>query len=382
MADIGLNQNLEVGSRRFHIQTATNVEDGSVRSEIFEEGKLLYVENSKYERRNSKEDLGIEPRLRTSVDKLHRLILHELDSLFEISEILMQQDDDSPNEKIGLVFLHMRIFDKAEIHFKRVISLNPERFSSYIYLARCYFMQGRTSLAYKSVTELLNRKVDYADLHNLMGLILMEKKRYVNAFKYFQLALKKNPSYTEVYLNLTVAILLRIQALKEESKDDEIEKTINFLKVVLKKVERVGGLADRQLVNKLLTILKNEGIKKALSILHKYKEDNYVRKMPAEIVGYEFFLRLRYLNEELTEEVLDSFEEKIANELERNSNFPDLWNYLALIHLMQCRLFFLKGLGNFKESTRINPNFEKAQKNLRLVENDGREFLTLINALV
>ena len=37
MADIGLNQNFKVGNREFHIQTVTNVEEGFVRSEIFEQ---------------------------------------------------------------------------------------------------------------------------------------------------------------------------------------------------------------------------------------------------------------------------------------------------------------------------------------------------------
>ena len=382
MADIGLNQNFKVGNREFHIQTVTNVEEGFVRSEIFEQGALLFVEIKSYERRDSKENKGAEPRMQRMVDQFHQSIIEEIDSLFEISKKIFEEDKVLSHLKIGTVFLYMHIFDKAEAHFRKCIELDPEHYDSRIHLARCYLLQKRLSQAYETISGLLNKKLSYPDLFNLIGLIMLEKKQFINALQYFQQALKKNPAYTEVYLNLAEALLRRLNVIISNKNDEEFKKTVDFLKVILKKIEKVGNIEDRGVVNQLMLALNKSGIKKALTILHEYRDRRYFRRIPPEVIGYEFYLRLRYSDEEMSLEVINSYENQIANELKKNPDYPDLWNYVALIHLMQCRFFFLKGLENFREATRINPNFEKAKNNLRLVENDGREFLSLINAIV
>lgn len=382
MADIGLNQNFQIGSHEFHIQTVTNVEGGFVRSEIFEKGKILFVEIKNYERRDTKENKGAEPRLQRMVDQFHQSIIEEIDSLFEISKKIFEEEKVSYHLKIGAVFLYMHIFDKAESHFKRCIELDPDHYDSRIHLARCYLLQKRLNQAYDTISGLLNKKLEYPDLYNLIGLIMLEKKQFINALQYFQQALKKNPTYTEVYLNLAEALLRRLNVIISDKNDEEFKKTVDFLKVILKKIEKVGNIEDRDLVNQLMLAINKSGIKKSLAILHEYRDRNYIRRIPPEVVGYEFYLRLRYADEEMSLDVINNYENQISNELKKNPDYPDLWNYIALIHLMQCRFFFLKGLENFREATRINPNFEKAKNNLRLVENDGREFLSLINAIV
>ncbi|MFQ5583911.1 MAG: tetratricopeptide repeat protein [Calditrichia bacterium] len=382
MADIGLNQNLEIASRHFHVQTVTSVDEGTIRSEIFEKGRLLYVESYKFDRRGRDDEEGVEKRLRHLVDQFHQSILNEIDSLFEISEKVLKEDEVAPHEKLGLVSLYMHIFDKAEIHFKKAIEINPEKHSTYIYLARCYFLQKRIKLAYKTLAPLTSRSVLYPDLLNLLGLIMMEERKYIQSMKYFKEALKQNPKYTEVYMNLAEALLRRIILLRGKNKDSEVNTAIRFLKAVFKKITEVGNDDEKKMIVKLKSALNASGINKALSLLNEFRDTYYIRRIPPQVIGYEFFLRLRYLPEEMPIEVLNSYEYKISEELKRAPQYPDLWNYLALIHLMQCRHQFLKGLDDFRKATQINPNFEKANKNLRLVENDGREFLSLINAIV
>ena len=60
----------------------------------------------------------------------------------------------------------------------------------------------------------------------------------------------------------------------------------------------------------------------------------------------------------------------------------NIWNNLGVIHLIQCRNLFLQALGEFRKALEINPDFEKAQKNKVLVENDGKEFLILLRAIL
>ncbi|MEJ2050945.1 MAG: hypothetical protein P8Y60_14105, partial [Calditrichota bacterium] len=92
MADIGLNQNVSIRSRKFHIQTATNIDDGTIRTEIFEHGRLLYAENYKYERRISNTEEGGEQRLRKILDDFHQAVISNIETFFEISALLKSKN--------------------------------------------------------------------------------------------------------------------------------------------------------------------------------------------------------------------------------------------------------------------------------------------------
>jgi hypothetical protein len=76
------------------------------------------------------------------------------------------------------------------------------------------------------------------------------------------------------------------------------------------------------------------------------------------------------------------YEERLKLALKDNADYADIWNNLGVIHLIQCRNLFLQALGEFRKSLDINPDFEKAKKNKILVENDGKEFLILLRAIL
>ncbi len=382
MADVGLNQNVTIGGRQFHIQTATHIEEGLVRSEVFEKGRLLFVEVYPYERRDFKQERGAEFRLRKLVDQYHQSIIEEIDAIFEVSQALEEEDNVVAHEKIGLVFMYMYLFDRAKKHFRRAIGLDPNRYSSVIYLARCYFMEKRYTQALDVVSRLLARKVRYPDLLNLAGMLALETGELKQAMGYFKQTIARNPSYVEAYLNLALAILRRIGELKAGAHTEDLQKHLKFLLVLLRKIESIGRVRERRLAGKLIQLVGKGNIKQAATLLNEYRDKVYLRRVPPEVEGHKFYLRLRYSGHEMSPGTLANYEENIRRAINENPSYPDLWNYLALIHLMQSRLYFLKGLDDFREATRINPAFEKARKNLRLVENDGREFLALIKTVL
>ena len=70
MADIGFNDNLEVAGRKFHFQTASNVDKGSVRCEIFENGTVLATSSVDFERRKQAKQHTVENRIKNTVESL------------------------------------------------------------------------------------------------------------------------------------------------------------------------------------------------------------------------------------------------------------------------------------------------------------------------
>ena len=215
----------------------------------------------------------------------------------------------------------------------------------------------------------------------MVGLVMMKKEDFRQALQYFKEALKQNAAYVEAYFNLAETILYRVNTLKEKRRIEDLKQSIKFLKIILKKIDDYGNVDDRNHCSLTKKALVKLDTYKALMLLREYRENAYIRNTPPEVIGFKFQLRLLYSAEEMSTEVLENYEEEISRALQKNPSYPDLWHYLALIHLMQCRHYFLKGLDNFRDATRINPQFDKAVKNLRLVENDGREFLALIKTI-
>ncbi len=382
MADIGLNESLNIKGREFHIQTATSIEEGAIKSEIFEHGRLLFTDYYKYERRDLTREGGAELRLRRLLDQFHQSVISELETLFELSQIISRENHPISHYRLGTIFLALHLYDKAEEHLLKAIDYDTKYYSAYIALARCYYYQKRFQQAALTLEPLLKQRISYPDLYNLLGMVALEQKLFVNALNHLRQAVKLNPAYKEAYYNLAMTILQRIHFLKMQGKIRDVKKNWEFFHIVLKKILRLGNEEDRLLLAQIKQALEKRNIEKVGSLIYDYRNRVFFQKTPPENLGYEFYLWLRYIPERLDFETVQRFEEKISAALNRNPNYPDLWNYLALIHLMLCRDFFLKGLDNFKEATRINPRFSKARKNLRLVENDGREFLSLIKAIV
>ncbi len=382
MADIGLNQNIVIHNREFHLQTATNIEDGLIRTEIFEQGRLLYAQEHKYERREENGKNGGEPRIRSVLDWFHKGVIHELKTYFELSTILQKKDNSVSHQRLGSIFLSLHIYDRAEKHLKAAIKINQDFYSAYIALARCYYYQQKYKESEDLLQKLLKKEVTYPDMYNLLGLVLLEQKNYIQSLNHFRNAIRIHPNYKEAYFNIAAAIFKRIYYLKTQQKDDEIQKNLDFLEIILNKINKIGNSDDRSLIFELKKAFSARNYEKIHSMIYDYRHRLFYQRMQPEIIGYEFYLWLHYLSDKLDDKKLRYFEEKFSKVLKDNANYADLWNYLALIHLLLCRDHFLQGLGNFKEATKINPEYTRARNNLRLVENDGREFLSLIKAII
>ncbi len=65
MSDIGFNDNLEIAGRTFHIQTASSTGKGSIRCEIFENGRVLSTSEVDFERRSISQKHSVGDRLKT-----------------------------------------------------------------------------------------------------------------------------------------------------------------------------------------------------------------------------------------------------------------------------------------------------------------------------
>jgi len=128
-------------------------------------------------------------------------------------------------------------------------------------------------------------------------------------------------------------------------------------------------------------LLKNSEVQQLIQLLLEHRD----KVFPTEVlglIGMDFYLKFMYGGKGLNREIIGKFERKLTNAIDTHPKYADLWNNLGVVHLIQCRNLFLKALGEFDRALEINPSFDKALKNKKLVENDGKEFLILLRAIL
>ena len=71
---------------------------------------------------------------------------------------------------------------------------------------RAHYAAGEHAEAIACLTEALREKAAYADVYNMMGVMVHQQGRLTDAEEMFRQALELNPAYTEAALNLTVTL--------------------------------------------------------------------------------------------------------------------------------------------------------------------------------
>ena len=329
-----------------------------IRTEVFEKGQVIFIAYHSFERRDDNASKGVDTRLRLVVDKFHQSIIEELDAIFEISEALMSVSNPKAHEKLGAVFLQSHIFDKAEQHFKKAFALDGTCYKSKLYLAKTFYMQKRYHHAIEVMEEMLNDGINYPDLYNLLGMSFLHKKNEKKAMHYFKLALSKNPKYLEALFNMALTLTGFVTRLASSKKLPN--KSVKTIGNVMRKIAKVGNEVDKKNVVQIYKQLVNGEHQKALLSLEEYMDERFYKGMRPEIIGYKFYLRLKYNDSEMSNEALDTYKNELEEAIAKHPDYADLHHYLAIVLLMQCRAEFLNGIGHYREASKLRPNYEKA----------------------
>lgn len=381
MSDIGFNDNLEIAGRTFHIQTASSTGTGSIRCEIFENGRVLSTSEVDFERRNKTQRHSIDDRLKTVVESLHQEMMSEIELLFTIGEKVKKLGHAPSNSKIGLIFLQNNLIDDAINHFKLAIKNDANYLEAYNNLGLTYLQIGEAKKATQIYASAVKKGTGFTDLHNNYGLSLIFEGQYKDALSTIQKALKLNKNYKEAHYNLALLFLKSILTDKTGEvlppPSIRIQRAVEHLNVVKQTKIKVFD----NIYEKLLKHIESGEIEPAAKIL----EDNRKKVFPRDLsslISTNFYLKFMYGGKGLDNETIQRYEDRLKFALQENSDYADIWNNLGVIHLIQCRNLFLQALGEFRKAIDINPDFEKAQKNKKLVENDGKEFLILLRAIL
>jgi tetratricopeptide (TPR) repeat protein len=354
--------------------------DYTVKSMNFESLRRIIINLSDHDRvlntRDVPYDASIaDEELMNLVKRKHEERVENLQELLKISSKLEQKNDMDANHKLGLVFLNNGLGREAAIEFERSLGQEPNRAPVMNHLGLAYLQEERMLDAEKIFRQALALKPEYPDLHNHLGMALLKSGNYVEALAEFQRALEIHPGYAEAYFNYALCLLA--QATADNSASDAVKA--DLLQHLNRAVE-LNAYYNNEYFKVAQSHLAKNQLAECRHALVEAKTS--VSSQTGSEVFHEFYLRLKYGDEGVDRKATERYISRLEELLDKNPQFVDVHNDLGVAYLIQCRFLFNRAINEFKRALALNPNYSKAQKNLKLAENEGKGFLILLRAIL
>ncbi len=370
----GMNSNLTVGERKLHVQTAYSRSTSKIISTIFEDGRVIEAREEAVRGK-----IG-EKELKQRVETFHHQTVEDLEMLFFIADKVRQVKHAVSCNKLGLVFLRRGFYREAIQFFQLALQADPKLADVFNNLGRALLKDGQLDKAEEFLRKGLELESGYADLYLHLGVVYYRRDNFLEALQNLMRALEINPTYFDAHYYLGQTLLRSYLA---EFQHEAFPALASRPKRALEHLDRAANLY-RPMANDAFqqgkTAFEAEDFESAAKYFEKaYKEASAKMDLTFD---HEFYLKFMYGGKGKDNQFIGGYVEQLQAALRDYPEYPDLHNNLGIAYLIMCRNLFLKALDEFRQALRINPNFKKAEKNLKLAENDGKGFLILLRALL
>jgi len=377
----GYQDSLTIKNHEFTVHTGFDPDKGLAISEVFDRGKFIYASNNHYGLRKKSDDGVDEKYLKEVAYSLHTQVIEDIRILFYIHEKIKALRQANPHYRLGKIFFARNFYEEAVDNFTRAIQLNPKLLKAYKLLALIYIKQKK----YKDAAQLLEQAVsmepNFPDLLNCLGVVYTQAGRFEQARDVLQQALEIKEDFPEANFNL--GILLFLSTLQENNDDQTVVLPARVMRTFKQIREHKAYQSNewQQLFVRTAEVMdtgKRNDVIEALAGLQL----KLVAAEHLNVTMDTFFLKFMYGGKELKRDDLEKFEKIFQEEGEQLNRYADYWNELGVIHLIQCRDYFLKALNEFERATKINPKYEAALNSLELMKHGKKGFLILLRAIL
>ena len=377
----GYQDNVNIEDHMFTVHTGYDPDKGLAISEVFDEGKFIYASHHQCNIRKSSSGGIDEKYIKKVARELHNQVIDDIRIFFYIHEKIKVLRRANPHYRLGKIFFVYKFDQEAIDNFERAIQLNPKILKAYKLLALIYLKQKNYDRARELLEQAHTIEPDFPDIMNCLGVIYTHAGQYEKARNILQTALKIKEDFPEANFNL--GILLFLSTLKDNKDEQNVVLPARILRT-FKQIREHESYDDRNwqdLFAYTSQILSSGERSKVIDAL-KALQLKLVSSEQMNITMDSFFLKFMYGGKELRQEELEKFEEIFQKEKDQFSKRADYWNELGIIHLIQCRDYFLKALKEFERATTINPKYKAALNSLELMKHGKKGFLILLRAIL
>lgn len=374
MENIGLNSEVVVANKKFHIQTQYLEPSEKIISNIFDDGKVLVTQELRLQDDTAAHEIKL------NINQLHQEAIADLETVFLISEKVRAVKHSASNVKLGNVFLKRNLVDEAIKEFEKAIEIDPDLAEAYNKLGSALLKQKAFDKAIEAYLQGIEKNANYADLHSNLGYAYFQSNKPAEAIYQIKLALQQNPKYVNAIFNLCLVYLHTLVHKNNEAELPASEERIDETKELLTSIVDQRKYFKTEYIEAAIDNLSNENYADALKSLEQAESD-----LPSAIdidTESDFYLNFMFGGKGKDDEYIQKYTNALKATVSDYPDYADLRNNLGIAYLIQCRNLFLNALEEFRQALKINPEFKKADKNLKLAENDGKGFLILLRAIL
>lgn len=376
MQPLGLNGDILVGGHRFHVQTTYSAGNEKIISHVFDQGRIIE------QREVSCADEPAPDSLPKKLKAVHFDMISETELLFFMAEKIRRAKHAASCIRLGQIFIEKNLLADALAILQTAHELSSDAPEVCLYRGIAWLRQNELREAESMLLLGLQRAPKYADLHHYLGVTYLEQHRLLEALPEFEAALAINPKFFWARFHLALALLQTLHSSfdAENHLPPAGLRLKNAQEHLAALLQTPGALKDVSQLQRVLDLIRMGEMTAALDELHGMK-----REAEADLrFGFEneFYLKFIYGGKSRDEAFVERYAERLRAAIAETPEYADLHNHLGIAYLIQCRNLFMRALDEFKLALKINPNYKRAERNLKLAENDGKGFLILLRALL
>lgn len=374
--EITFNSTLRAGKHKLAIETRYDSGARKAQALVQEDGRVVDERESILEESISQEFIEEEVR------QFHNLIISDLDLLFCIIEKVNAGKNPASLYRLGALFLARGFHEEAIESFQTILEIDSDFESVHYSLGQAWLRQGDLDAALTHLRTAAERRPNYPDLHLTLAELFRKRGEHQQARESCEKALELNPDYlrAHLFLGLIWAESTLLQPAHPElpppiERLRESRHHLNFALGLVTPEQRFHlekGLEYLDLRDRLEEGLAE--IEKAIGLTtfsHR-----------SIIADSEFYLKFMFADLDRDHRSLENYIRTLEKSIQQHPDYADLHQSLGTAYLLHGWHRFARAVEAYREAVRINPDYQKAQHNLKLLENEGRGFLILLRAIL
>ncbi len=376
MQQLGLNGDVAAGGHRFHVQTTYSAGKQKFVSHVFERGRVIDQHELLCPGETNPQSLS--PKLQ----QFHLEVMAEMELLFHIAERVRRTKHCPSYLRLGAFFLEKNLPEEALAVLRQAVELGPEMPEAHQGLGRAFLRQRDFVQAEEMFRRGLELAPEYPDLHHDLGLALLEQERLLEALSCFEAALRLNPRFSQTHLLLALTLLLTLQGPQPLQDHPPPPSTrLKRAQDLLEALIPPGAPPQHSLkIQEAHAALARKDHVEAIIHLQNAREETSAA--PDKILENEFYLKFMFGGKSRDEAYIQTYAGRLLAAAQDFPEYPDLHNHLGIAYLIQSRNLFLRALEEFRQAVKINPEYKRAERNLKLTENDSKSFVYLLRAML
>lgn len=319
--------------------------------------------------------------LKSITSELHTNIQDEIQVLFYIHERLKGIPQALPHYRLGKVFFARNFLEEAVEQFQKTIEYQPDFIRAYKHLGLSYLKLRAYNMAAETFERAIELQPEFPDILDCLGVVYTHLSNYEKAKNHLQRAINIKANAPESNFNLGVVLFL--STLGDDALEENIVLPVRVQRALkhIRELEKYQDTYWQQQFDRFFEILGVGKKKDIIDALFDIQLQITTRDDISTTMDY-FFLKFMFGGRELDIEEMEYYESKIRDEAAKHNGFADYWNELGVIHLIQCRDYFLKAMNEVGKAVEINPKYESALNTLDLMKHSKKGFLILLRAIL